>query len=121
MAPTTASRVLPNIWLIFERAIEFIEIADFLKAHLNGNIIQLVAVHHFAAHFGQKPFFFIGVFFKKKIGDDCAEDSVAQIFQPFIILIGSFFNRAVGEGCFIKDGFARQKPQYIAQLFPERN
>jgi hypothetical protein len=81
-----------------EAAVEFIEIADLLQAHLDGDLIKLVAVDHLTAHFREKAFFLVGIFFEKEVRDDGAEDSVAKVFQSFVVLIGSVFYRSVGKG-----------------------
>jgi hypothetical protein len=74
-----------------EAAVEFIEVADLFQAHFYSDLIELVAIDHLTAHFREKAFLFVGVFFEKEIRDDGAEDSVAKVFQSFVVLIGSVF------------------------------
>jgi hypothetical protein len=56
----------------FQAAVELVEIADLFETHFYGDLVELVAVDHFAPHFRQKPFFFVGVFFEEEVGDDGA-------------------------------------------------
>ena len=69
----------------------------FFQPHPHGNIIQLLPVDHFAPHFGEKAFFAVRVALEQIVGDQRAEDSVAEIFQPFIVFVGSFANRPMSE------------------------
>jgi len=82
-------------------AVELIEVGDFFEAHFNGNLVERGAVHHFAAHFGEKSFFFIRVLFEEKIGYNTTQDRIAQVFQAFIVLIRHFFYGTMGKCSFI--------------------
>src|SRR6202000_3223326 len=70
-----------------QTAVELVEVADLLKSHLDSYLIELVAVDHLASHLGEKAFFFVGIFFEQEIGDDGAEDGVAEILQAFVVLV----------------------------------
>jgi hypothetical protein len=65
----------------------FIVKCDLFQTHPNSNIIQLLTVYHLAPHFREKSFFFVGIAFEKIISDKGAEYSIAEIFQPLIVLI----------------------------------
>src|SRR5476651_2071139 len=61
-----------------EGIIELVIKGEFTQAHLEGDIIQLLAVNHFAAHLRQETFAFIGVSFEKIISHNRAEYRIAK-------------------------------------------
>ena len=101
--------------------VEFIEVGDFLDAHLNSQFIKLVSVHHLASHFGEKAFFLVGIFFKKKISDYTRQYGIAEILEAFVIFIGTVANRSVSEGGLIQSSFPWAKAEYISQVLFVRN
>lgn len=53
----------------FEGIVEFIEHGYFFEAHLQGNLIELLPIHHFAAHFRKKAFTLVGIFSEEVMSD----------------------------------------------------
>ena len=84
-----------------KRIVELIVEGDLLQAHFDGNFIELVAVHHFGAHFGKEAFFLIRIFLKKKIGYDPTENCISEVLEPFIIFVCAIPNRPMGKGSLI--------------------
>ena len=104
----------------FQRAIHFVVQGDFFQPHANSNFIQLLAVHHFAAHFVKKTFFFVGISFEKIIGDQCTEYGITQVFKPFIIFIGSFPYGTMGKAVLYREILSGLETQNIFKLLFKR-
>ncbi len=56
-----------------------------VEAHFIADFVERVALHDFGAHFGQKAFIAIGVFFEQILAHDGAQYGIAKEFQPFVI------------------------------------
>jgi hypothetical protein len=88
----------------------------FFSPILQGNIIEGGPVHHLAAHFGEKSFALIGIFFEKVIGYYSTQHCITKELQPFIVLIAAFFYGTVAEGCFIQLQIAGRVAKYIPEI-----
>jgi malonyl-CoA decarboxylase len=70
---------------------------DEVEAHAVGDFIQRIAFDDFGAHFGEKTFVAVRVFFEEVFGHDGTQNRVAEVFQAFVVLHRkSFVARVAG-------------------------
>ncbi len=53
-----------------------VEDRDLAESHPKGNIIQLLAVHHLAAHLRQKTFSLVRITFEQVLGHEGTQDRI---------------------------------------------
>ena len=91
----------------------------FVEPQLLGQLIEMRPAYNFRAHFRQKAFSFIGVFFEKQLGHDRSQYGIPQKLQPLIAVLGAVLHRYghgfMAEGQLIEVQVARNKPQHILQ------
>ena len=103
----------------FKGIIKPVVLGKFLQSHFKGDLIQLLAVYHLAAHLGKKAFALVWIFPEQIMSHHRTEHRVAQELQALVVFIGAFANAAVAERCFVQGDITRRKAQYIIELLPE--
>jgi len=86
---------------------------DFLQPHFYGDVVQHLAIDHFAAHFGKKAFPLVGIFHEQIISDDSTKDSIPKVFQSFVVVRSPFTNRPVRQCSCVQADFPGIETQNV--------
>ena len=69
---------------------------EFVEPDLHGELVEGVAAHEFAAQGGEVAFLLVGVALVEQVGDDGAEDGVAEVFEPLVVDVVAFVLASAG-------------------------